>query len=233
MARELADREGNIPFTSQEQAPQWLLYPGSVEHWRTYMQKYMPIRSFFDEQSQVRNLVAAELGGVAKERIEEYAAPVYWVPRHAAPVNTGLKLRPVRVVRCRVGEPTLALDFGELETGLYAIRVIGAAETSKLRGFREPLYVRVSVNDGPGGRKSAYRVRIGYCDEFYSVAEVYFHAGERRRYAAEVMVDAGSRVEHQMQQILPHVIGGERLRRLHEVLRELRHSPNVRVLSVG
>jgi len=35
----------------QGQAPERELYPGSVEHYRAYMFKYMPIRSFFDRQS--------------------------------------------------------------------------------------------------------------------------------------------------------------------------------------
>lgn len=195
MAPDRADKEGNVPYTSQNQAPEWTLYPGSVEHWRTYMQKYMPIRSLFDRQSQIRNFIAAELPGVPRSRIEAYAAPLYWVPRHAAPVNTGKQLKAVGVVRCGVGAPELSLDLGELDIGLYAIRVIGAVETGKLRGFRQPLFLRCRINDGPAGESSTYRLRLGYCDEFYSVAEVYFHATQKRAYKAQMAVDAGSMVD--------------------------------------
>lgn len=190
-----ADREGSAPFTPQQQAPELLLYPGSVEHWRAYMFKYMPIRSAFDEQSQLRNFIAPEIPGAAKEQVEQYAAPLHWVPRHAPVVNTGKTTKPVPVVRCRVGSPTFALDLGELPEGMYAVRVIGAVETKSLRNFREPLYLKMTVNDGPAGQASTYRVRIGYCDEFYSVAEIYFHALTQRRYEAKLRVDAGSKVD--------------------------------------
>jgi len=43
----------------QGQAPQWQIYDGSVEHWRAYMFKYLPVRSFFDRQSQLKNWAAA------------------------------------------------------------------------------------------------------------------------------------------------------------------------------
>ena len=179
----------------QEQAPERHLYDESVEHWRAYMFKYMPVRSFFDRQSQRKNFTAPELPGVDRPCIEEYAEPVYWVPRHARPQPTGRSHKPVPVVRMKVGSPVLRLDLGELEQGLYVVRVIGAVETSALRPFREPLLMRMTVNDGPGGQPSQYRLRAGYCDEFYSVAEFYFHAPAKRHYHAELSVDSGSTVD--------------------------------------
>jgi len=179
----------------QGQAPQAHLYPGSVEHYRAYMFKYMPIRSFFDQQSQLRNFVAPNLPGAEPSQAEQYAELVYWVPRHASPRPTGRFHKPVPVVRMRVGAPVLKLDLGELPSGLYVVRVIGAVETRKLRPFRQPLYMRMSVNDGLKGETSGYRLRLGYCDQFYSVAEFYFHAPAARRYRAELTVGRGSTVD--------------------------------------
>ena len=178
----------------QGQAPELELYPGAVEHYRAYMFKYMPIRSFFDRQSQVKTFVAPRIRGAGAAHVERYAEPVYWVPRHAPVVNTGKKREPVPVIRCRPGNPVLSLDLGELEPGLYAVRVIGAVETRELRPFRKSLVIRMRINDGPGGEERMYRVRAGYCDEFYSVAEIYFHAPRKRTYCAGVTVDRESEV---------------------------------------
>jgi len=179
----------------QGQAPELDLYPGSVEHWRAYMFKYMPVRSSFDRQSQLKRFTAPALPGAVKAQAEQYAEPVYWVPRHDDPRPTGRFRKPVAVVRMRAGSPVLKLDLGELAVGLYVVRVVGAVETSQLRPFRQPLFLRMAVNDGPSGEPSAYRLRLGYCDQFYSVAEVYFHSPEQRHYRAELAVDRGSKVD--------------------------------------
>jgi len=177
------------------------LYPGSVELWRDVMHRYVPARSFFDKQSQIRNWVAPEIpceGGrnrVPAAQVESYAAPLYWVGSHAQVKFTGKYLRPVPVVRCRPRAPVFQLDCGELEHGLYVVRVIGAVETKNLLPFRRSLFVQMRVNDGVAGEISEYRLRIGYIDEFYSVAEIYFHAPERRVYRAELWVDEGSEVD--------------------------------------
>ena len=179
----------------QGQAPERGLYDGSVEHWRAYMFKYMPVRSFFDRQSQLKNFVAPDLPGADRSQVEPYAEPVYWVPRHADPCPTGRTHKPVPVVRMKIDSPVLKLDLGPLGEGLYVVRVVGAVETARLRPFRQPLFMRMRVNDGPEGETSEYRLRLGYCDELYSVAEFYFHAPVARQYRAELSVDRGSAVD--------------------------------------
>lgn len=55
MATAASVRDGQFVYTEwgpQGQAPEVELYPDAVEHYRAYMFKYMPIRSFFDKQSQ-------------------------------------------------------------------------------------------------------------------------------------------------------------------------------------
>ena len=182
-------------YGQQGLAPEFELYPGSVERWRAYWFKYCPVRSFFDRQSQIKNFVAPDIPGATDDQCERYAEPVYWVPRHSPAVNTGYKNRPVSVVRCEVKSPILKLDLGELEVGLYAVRIIGAVETKELRPFLKPIYVRMQVNDGPKGETGEYRVRIPYNDQFYSVAEMHFHAIEKRRFQASLFVDEGSQTD--------------------------------------
>jgi len=111
---------------------------------------------------------------------ETYASPVYKQPDNGNAENTGKKLPPVPVVPLPPEAPVFQLDLGELDVGIYAVRVVGAIETAKLRRFREPLYLRFKVNDGPNGESGSYRIRCGYVDEFYSVAEFYFHALAKR-----------------------------------------------------
>jgi len=181
--------------TREDLAPEWDLYPGSVEHWRAYMFKYMPIRSFFDRQSQIKNFVAPKIPGAGPGTIESYAAPVYWARRHRLAVRTDKRLRPVPVVRMKVGAPVLNLDLGTLKPGLYVVRVIGAVETKDIRPFRKSLFLKATVNDGRNGEESTYRQRLGYCDEFYDVCDVYFHAPTERAYRMSLQVDRGSEVD--------------------------------------
>ena len=56
---------GNLPgkYDDDFLAPELELYPGSVEHYRAYMFKYMPIRSFFDQQSLLKNWIAPDIPG--------------------------------------------------------------------------------------------------------------------------------------------------------------------------
>ncbi len=187
--------DGDLPFTTEGLYPELQLYPGSVEHYRAYMFKYMPIRSFFDVQSQLKNWVAPNIPGAQKQHAEQYASPVFWVPRHKSVRDTGLKLKPVPVIRCKVGAPEFNLDLGELGIGLYTVRVIAAVAPEQVKDFRMPAFLRMSVNDGIQGETSSYRLRIGYCEEFYSVAEFYFHAPAKRAYQARLALDSGSQVD--------------------------------------
>ena len=177
------------------QPPELLLYPGAVERYVAYMTKYCPVRPAFDRQSQLKNWVAPQIPSVTKDRIEQYAAPLYTSPKTQLPKDTGKRWTAVPVVRCKPDAPAIALDLGELAEGMYCVRVIGAVETEKLKPIREPLIVRFTVNDGLAGETGDYRLRIGYCDEFFPVAELYFHAPVKRRYQATLQMDARSAVD--------------------------------------
>jgi len=194
---ELQEKAKGTLFTGDDGNvfPEMELYPGAEEHWRGYYLKYIPQRSFFDRQSQIKNFTAPEIPGAGKGDVEKYASPVFYVARHSAIRDTGKTRAPVDVVRLKVGKPVMSLDLGTLDVGLYVVRVIGAVAPADMKAFRKPIYMRCAVNDGLKGETTEYKLRIGYCEEFYKVAEFYFHAPEERAYKAELAMDAGSEVD--------------------------------------
>jgi len=181
-------------FTPAGQSPQVQLYQGSVEHWRAYYMKYCPVRSFYDEQSQVKNWVAGHLPGPAP-RTEPYEEPIYWTPRWGLPIATGFKRAAVLVQRYGKQDKPLQLDCGVLQTGAYTVRVIAAVPTSEIAWFRKPLVLRLQVNNGIGGAANEYALRCNYVDEFYSIAEFTFNTPEARAYTATLWLDPESEVE--------------------------------------
>ena len=186
--------EGAPKFVKWGQ-PEPQLYAGSVEHYRCESQKYLPSWPMFEATSLVKNFRLTELPGVPAAAVEEYAEPVYYLPMYGPARDTGKRNAPAKVVRCKTGAPRFAMELGDLTQGLYCIRLVGAAETQYTKGIRAPVYVELTVNDGPAGEVSRYRKRCGYTDEFYSVAEFYFYAPARRIYKAEMYLGEGSKVD--------------------------------------
>lgn len=207
--------KGYVPFTSEGLPPERQLYEGSVEHFRAYWFKYLPVKSTFDRQSLLKKWLAKEASGVVASQVEEYAEPVYWVPRHREPRFTGKYNKPVPVVRCKPKAPVFTLDLGVLKPGMYCLRAVGAVEPKALERHRKPVYLRLTVNDGSTklttggvqGGETVYRLRCPYVDEFYRVAEFYFNAPEERSYRASLTVDEGSLAD-----LLVHTV------ELHDVL---------------
>jgi len=175
--------------------PQVQPYPGSVEHYRTEEIKYTPPWTLFTTASLVKNFRATELAE-AKGAVEDYAEPVYYTPMYSQSKDTGRRNAAVQVVRARVGGPGFRLDLGTLGAGLYVLRAIGAVEGNPT-GYRKPLYFDLEVNDQPGrpDAMTGYRLRVGYVDEFYSLAEFYFYAPEKRAYRAVLRVGERSEVQ--------------------------------------
>ena len=206
-----ANNPANLLNDREGLSPERQLHPESVEHWRANDFKYLPVRSLYDRQSLLKNWTAADLAGDGPR--ETYAEPLYWVRRHRSPRRLDLTSAPVDVVRCRPGGPVFTLDCGDLAAGMYCLSVVGAVETRDIQRHRKPLYLRVRVNDGLDGEVSTCRMRIGYVDQFYSVAEIYFHTPEKRTCAATVEVDEGSLVELLVHNIELHDVLAGRVRR--------------------
>lgn len=193
--------------------PERHLHPDSVEHWRANNFKYLPVRGLFDVQTLVKNWKAAERPDLDKSRVESYPEPLYWARRHGVSVETGKAASPVPVARTRPGDPPFELDCGTLEPGMYMISVVGAVETKDVLRHRKPLVLTLAVNDGVDGAESLYRLRCGYVDQFYSVAEFYFHAPVRRNYKVRLQVADSSLVPLLLHNIELHDVLAGRERR--------------------
>jgi len=181
--------------------PERIPYPGSVEHVRVGTQRYMPVVPHYNARTLVKNFRATELPGVGPDRIVEYAEPVYFVTKYPFDLKrgldsfpTGLKRRPVKVVRWNPRHPPFKLDFGVLDPGVYAVRVIAATPTENIERSTRRLVLGFSINDGLGGGTNTYRKRCAAIDEFYSVVEFFFLAPETRSYQASLWMDRSSRL---------------------------------------
>jgi len=182
------------PFTTVGQYPERLLYPGAAEHWRAYWMKYCPVRSHFDQQSQVQNWVAPNIPGAEEAQVEEYAEPISWTPRWGVQRPTGYKMEPVTVVRFGKESPPLTFEC-RLPHGVFGVRIIAAVETEKIQWFHKPLLIRMTVNDGLNSEVSEYVQRVNYVNEFYSMCEMFFNAPAARLYRISLAVHPDSEVD--------------------------------------
>lgn len=186
---EPAGRPGNSSGTFQLE-----LYPDSVENWRPYYGKYMPVRSFFDQQSQVQRWIAPSIPGVSQSGEKgQYAQPLYRVSRSGTGATITENVEPaVDVITLKPGDTVAQGSTGKLDVGMYCVRIVGAVTIDQLRNFRDDLFFTLTINDNPDGSDSNYRVRAGYCDQFYALTEIYFHAPQAREYTFKLTIDAAS-----------------------------------------
>lgn len=195
---EPAGRPGNSGNTVQLQ-----LYPGSVEHWRAYMGKYMPIRSFFDQQSMVQRWIAPNLPGLSDSGAQgQYAQPLYKVSTAGEPQRTGQFEPPVDIVTFKAGDTIAQGSTGGLEPGLYCVRIVAAVPQEELIDFRDDLFIQLAIDDKLDGGVSNYRLRAGYCDQFYSLVEFYFHAPTARDFNFRLSMDPASKVTLMVREVL-------------------------------
>jgi len=170
------------------------LYPGSVEHFRAYWFKYVPVRSFYDRQSQLKNWVLPEIPGIDASQVVEYAEPKYKNENDQTGPMLPEKNPPVKLLRLKPGDASFKIALGTLDPGVFALRVIGAVETKDLKAFRIPLLLTMKLNSGLNGAVKTWKLKVSYVDGIYSVAEFPFHILEKRDYTAELFVDADSGV---------------------------------------
>jgi len=175
--------------------PELQNYPGSVEHYRTMSQKYLPAFNPFDAASLVKNWRAVALPGVDAARLEEYAEPIYYVPMYGTARFTGRYNAPVKVLRLKPGAEPIRVPIGRLKRGMYVLRVVAAIETKHCAPDPKPLVIRCTINSGRGGAEQTWVRRHRAVDEFYQVGEWYFHAWDDRAFQATIALEPESQVD--------------------------------------
>ena len=179
--------------------PEMIPYPDAAEHVRVHRQGYMPMYPVYNARTLVKNFRATRLPGLAKERIVQYAEPVYRVPKYRYPnpakdiFSDALKLgkyrRAVQAARFDQHHPPIELDLGRLKESAYAVRLIAATESEKIQQSTKRLVVHFEVNDGIEGEVNAYKKRCAASDQFYSMAEFFFMAPTEREYKIKLWID--------------------------------------------
>ena len=169
--------------------PERLPYPGAVEHVRVQMQRYIPVVPIYNAKTLVKNFLAPELPGVAKDRLVDYAEPIYSCRMYDTAKPTGQFNQPVKVFRWDKTQPPIELTLGNLDIGTYAVRIIAATPTENVERASQRLVINCDLNDGITNTVNHYRKRCAAIDEFYSIVEFFFHAPEAREYKIKLWVD--------------------------------------------
>ena len=169
--------------------PERIPYPGSVEHVRVQLQRYTPVVPVYNAKTLIKSFRSTELPGIARERIRDYAEPIYSVPKYADPKPTGKYNKPVRVVAWDKNSAPIELSLGTFEPGTYVICIVAATPTENVERMTKRLVINCEINDGPAGEINRYRKRCAAIDEFYSIVEFFFHAPESRAYRVKLSID--------------------------------------------
>lgn len=165
--------------------PQFLPYPGSVEHVRHHLVRYLPPYPRYNHHTLARNFVLKDHPST-RERCVDHHEPVYYHTQWGRRIETSGRRGPFRVYPWRPGE-SLALDLGRLEPRMmYAIRVVGAVAEDVQRPLDVQHIFRLEINDRPDGRESTYILRGRASDNFYEVVNLMFHCIDDRELRARV-----------------------------------------------
>ncbi|HOF18229.1 MAG TPA: hypothetical protein PK082_04910, partial [Phycisphaerae bacterium] len=197
--------------------PEYLNYPGSIEHYRTTDQKYIYALNPFNERTRVRNFIAVEMPTVAPTMKETFAEPVeYVVPLFDKRwyVMTGEARPPAPVVRLKPGGPRFAFDLRGLENGLHCVRLIAAIEPKNQRnGYPLDLIVDMKINDGPKGEVNHYVLRQRGAQNFYSMGEFWFHVEDDRTFHMDIGLHPDSKIDLLVHNLDVHYMFAELARR--------------------
>ena len=179
--------------------PEFVNYPGSIEHYRIQDQKYIPPVCPYNERSLVKNFILVEQKNTPKSMIERFQEPILYVhPLFQKPgfTRTKDKQKAVSIARLKPGGHKVKLHIGQLPFGLYIIRVIAAIETQHVRdGDPKDLILDIQVNDGKKGKANNYILRQKGIDNFYSMGEVFFYASDTRSFDISVSLHPDSKID--------------------------------------
>lgn len=197
--------------------PEYLNYPGSIEHYRMQDQKYVFALNPFNERTLVRNFIAVEMAGARTGMKETYAEPVEYVwPLFRKPgyERTDQTRPPVPVVRLKPGGPRLNFELKGLANGLHVVRLVSAIEPKNQRdGYPLDLIVDMKINDGPGGETNHYVLRQRATENFYSLGEFCFHVEDDRAFRVDVGLHSDSKIDLLVHNVDVHYLFAELARR--------------------
>jgi hypothetical protein len=172
--------------------PEYIPYPGSVQHFRHWFMKYLFALHMYNHRSLVRNWLMREHCADTPDRLTQYAEKIYrylwpndreWETRSNRSETTEFA-DPVTVLRLRPGESIKPLAFGPLSRGLHVLRVIAALRPEDDVFPPKEMLFRLTVNDRLDGGDSAYVLRGRTMCNFYSAVEFFFHAVDQRAFRA-------------------------------------------------
>ena len=167
--------------------PEFVAYPGSVEHVRREMQRYVPPYPVYNAATLRRNFVLGEMKGYA-EKYVEWAEPVYYNPMYEPRIPTTQTRPPVKAFPWKPGSDPIPLALGKLEPSLYVVRAIAAAPAQKAVVPKKYAFLKFRINDVPDdpNEMNAYILRAQVLDNFYAIQEFYFQSLGDREFRAEL-----------------------------------------------
>jgi len=70
----------------------------------------------------------------------------------------------------------IKFDFNNLSKGVYFIRIIGRVNQGTISRIVKPVFVNFTINDGPNGETSNYRVKVLYTNKLQETGRIFFNA---------------------------------------------------------
>ncbi len=206
--------------------PEFLNYPGSIEHVRHAAQRYVPPYPQYNHNTLVRNFKLKEHSQIQAECLD-YSEPVYWHCQWNKLIPVNKTRGPFKVYPWKPGT-AVDLEIGSLTPRLmYALRIIGATRTEEAE---KQFVFKLEINDGPGGEISTYILRGRACDNFYETVVFMFHCVDTRVFKAKITLLKESQATLYTYNIDVHDVFGECAKhagKMQSTLKEDRPTPQM------
>lgn len=173
--------------------PERQAYPGSVEHVRHWMMKYVPALPFYNQRSLVKNFIMKDLYADTPGALVDFQERIYcivfpndrgWYTRCKGTRTGRLFADPVKTLMLKPGDRVKPLVFGPLKRGMYVLRLISAFKEKDHTFPPKDMLFTLRINDGLNGKESVYRLRGRTMPGFYKTVEFFFYAWDQRTFRA-------------------------------------------------
>ncbi len=174
--------------------PQFLPYPGSIEHVRACWQRYVPPYPLYNHHTLVENFILHEYPQT-RDNTRTFEETLYWIGQWNRRYPTSAT-RELEAFPWKPGE-SIEFSVGPLAPRrMYTVRVISALKPEDLireqfpanvnvrdeHGAEKQLVFKFEINDRPDGSVSTYYLRGRTWDQFYDTVSCRFNAYEEREY---------------------------------------------------